>query len=277
MRVYILSNDDLTSNLIFAPLFKVKGLDIAGIAFAASVSKGSTSELGGALALRAKMAGRYWNYLTFTNGCFRLFEWLTLKLGLEPCKGALGSLRALARQRGVPVSRCANFNAPDFVDGLAALNLDLLLIRVGAILDEPILDLPEIGTWCVHSSLLPALGGIAGEFHALRLGLPIGSTVFMVTTELDRGPPLAQILINRRERGSVFTHMITNNQKAGELLASMLKPGHEHKLYNENLSQSYFSWPQEAHLDELRARGHPLIGWREALHWLTACLRLRKR
>ena len=277
IKVYILSNDDLTSNVIFAPVFNVADVEVKGVALATSPARGSSSEIAGTLALRRRMAGAYWWYLVLTNGLFRVFEWLTLALNLSPRFGALVSLRALARDARVRVCTCRNFNAADFADHLASLDLDLLLIRIGTVLDERLLQIAARGTWCVHSSLLPALGGIAGEFHALRLqDMPIGSTVFEVAVELDRGPPLAQAKIARESKNSVFKHMMANNVAAGHLLGDMLRSRHGATLHNAGLRPSYFSWPTQTQLTQLRATGHALIDFSECVALCAAALRVRR-
>ena len=185
MKIFILSNDDLTSNLIFAPLFRMSGIEIVGLAFPASPASGTRSTLAGALALRHKMDSRYWLYLVATNGLFRLFDVLSNTLHLSPQNGDLVAFAALARDRSIPVIVVDDFNSAN-PNRCPAKRCDLLIIRIGTILDAELLSLPFVGTWCVHSSLLPSFRGIAGEFHALRIpDAPIGSTVFEVAPQFE--------------------------------------------------------------------------------------------
>jgi hypothetical protein len=274
-KIYILSNDDLTSNVIFASLFENSNVVVKGITFAASPSREASSKLAGALLLRKRMAAAYWLYLIITNGLFTVFEWITLKFGLKPRVGCLCSLRAMAKENQVPVRSCVDFNDPDFVSELSAMDLDLLVIRIGCILDEAMLNVARHGTWCVHSSLLPAMGGIAGEFHALRLNQPIGSTVFEVTPELDAGPPVAQVPIPVTSTRSLFGHMLTNNQAAGSLLNRMFDEECHRDLHPGELEPSYFSWPKAEELRDFRATGFRLIHLRELVGLAAASLRLR--
>lgn len=282
MKVAIFANDDLTSNLIFAPLFELTDVEIVSVRVAASPRSGKSSLLGGAIALLRQIDFRYWLFLAYTNGLFKVFEIATNLFGLPARSGILVSLRALARERNVPYARATAFNSPDVVAELERAQVDLLVIRVGAILKANLLAVPRKGTWCVHSSILPAFKGIAGEFHALRTpDAPIGSTVFEVTPVLDDGPPLAQVAIARRDDQTVFRHMVENNLAAARLLASMVRAQARsapvpNALLNEGLEPSYFSWPTPEQVDQLDARTGGLIGFGDAVRLAACALRVRK-
>lgn len=280
MRVAIFSNDDLTSNLIFAPLFDVTGIEITGLYIAASPRKGGSSMLKGALSLFRQMSARYWLFLVFTNGAYKLFDTLTLALSLSPASGPFSSLRRLAKLRGTKYRRVPEFSSPAVLSELRSDSVDLLVIRVGELLKPEVLEVPRYETWCVHSSLLPSFKGIAGEFHALRTpGAAIGSTVFKVSPKLDEGAPLAQVVIPRDENGSVFQHICANNGAAGELLAEMVRQlsecgSYASTLFNHELEGSYFSWPKSGEVSALHLHGKRLIGLGEAFLLAFAAIRL---
>lgn len=277
MRVALFCNDDLTTNIIFAPVLAMEEIDVTGVFFAASPSLKHRTPLAGILGLLRKMSLRYWLYLIASNGCYKLFERLTLAFQRAPRCGPLVSLRRIATIQGVPCEAVSDFADPAFIARIRAMQIDLLLIRVGAIMTKEMLACPRVGTWCVHSSLLPAFKGIAGEFHALRTdGSPIGSTVFLVTPRLDEGPALAQTVIERDDRRSVFDHMLRNNEAASALLTTMLHDRQHGDLPNyslpgANLPPSYFSWPKPEEVSQARGRGIRLMKTREWLSlWLKA-------
>lgn len=280
MRVALFCNHDLTTNLIFAPLFDLPEVEIAGVFFAANVSKKHRTMLGGALAMLRKMALRYWLYLMASNGAFVLFEQLTLWAKRSPRYGHLASLRRLAQLRGIPCMAVRNFNDPEFIAYMRQLHVDMLIIRVGTILSADMLTVPADETWCVHSSLLPAFKGIAGEFHSLRTAdAPIGSTVFRVTPELDEGPPLAQVTITRDETCSVFNHMLRNNMAAGALLCQMLRDRIKgdkitYALPGKTLEPSYFSWPNSTQVTAAKKQGIRLMTFLEWTKLLFQALRI---
>lgn len=271
MKLFLLANDDLTTSLIFAPLLDSPAVEIVGLAHTATVAGGRTGLFGGALRLLRKMAIGYWCYLVFINGCYKLHDGLARLLGRTRRHGPLVSLRQRCRRRGVPIHRVADFGSQAFHDVLRASGAELLVIRVNQILTPATLAIPARGTWCVHSSLLPAYRGIAGEFHALRRGERLlGTTIFHVEPELDRGPPLFQTAHATEQGGSVFAHMVRNNLAAGAMLRSAverlsLASGVEPCLVGSPPAASYFSWPRREQLRELHRRGHSLITLGEAL------------
>lgn len=282
MKIAIFANDDLTSNLIFAPLFDLPDVEIVSVRVAASPRSGKSSLFGGAIALLRQIDFRYWLYLAYTNGLFKVFEIATGLFESSARYGFFVSLRALAREHNVPYSHTTVFNSPDVIADLERDQVDLLVIRVGAVLKPNLLAVPRKGTWCVHSSILPAFKGIAGEFHALRTpGAPVGSTVFKVTPVLDEGPPLAQVAVARQDDQTVFRHMVANNLAAGGLLAGMVKALARSEpvpstLLNEGVEPSYFSWPMPEQVDQLAARTGGLIGLADAVRLAACALRLRK-
>lgn len=270
MKVAILTNDDLTGSLVFSPILALPDVVVEAVVFSESPMKGK-SAFSAVCGLRRKMAFRYWLFLVVSNGFFVLFSTISATLRLSGSYGDLDYLRAHAHGAGIPVHTCADFNSAELKALLHGLAVDLLLIRVSAILDKEVLSIPRKGTWCVHSSLLPAFGGIAGEFQALRTGCStIGSTVFEVTEKLDEGPPLAQTEIPARSDNSLFSHIIANNRAAGALLAGMVADlaadrDPRRTLLNESLQPSYFSWPKEEQVTEFRRKGWRLVSLREIL------------
>ena len=278
MRLFVLSNDDLTSNIIFSEVFNVPGVEVTGVALAATPNRRSSGQISGALTLLRKVAFRYWLYLVVTNGFFKIFDTVTCWFHLAPRCGAMVSLRRLCRLHGVPISVVKDFNGEALRETLAQANVDLLLIRIPAILKKQILDIPKQGTWCVHSSLLPGYKGIAGEFHAVRHGARVGTTIFAVTEALDDGAPLFQTEISASPAHSLFSTMLGNNWAAAKLLRQCVEIARDGQkeagsLLNQGIAPSYFSWPQADHVREFRDRGGKLLTVRELGALFASCLR----
>jgi len=280
MKVAILSNDDLTGSLIFSPAIGLPGIEVVTVVFSDTPVKARKSMLSAALSLRKRMAFRYWLFLVATNGLFAVFSKLATTCRLPGSYGEIESLRAHATSADIPIHGCADFNAPGLKETLRELGVDLLLIRVSAILDAELLAIPRIGTWCVHSSLLPAYGGIAGEFQALRCGEErLGSTVFEVTERLDEGPPLAQVALPVRPGRSLFSHIVANNRAAGRLLGQMVRERANGQLpsaslLNQGIEPSYYSWPKEEQVTDFHRKGWRLVSMGEVLRLGLAALRL---
>lgn len=274
MNVFLLCNSDLTTNLVFSGLFAERDVKVVGIAFTTTLTK-SKGGFAGIFSLLKKMDARYWTYLVFTNGCFRLFERL-----VRPKKSPRAwpfSLVSEARRRHLPVYHSDNFNSDEFLRIVRDAKPDLLLIRVNQILSPELLNVPALGTWCLHSSLLPAYKGIAGEFHALLNGeTALGSTLFEVVPKLDQGPPLVQVELPVLPKKSLFFHMIQNNLSASKMVADsvaeLARTGRlASKLSAGDRKPSYFTWPQPSQVARF-SKSRPLITISEAIDLLFRSL-----
>ena len=221
-----------------------------------------------ALGLLKKMSFRYWMFLVIVSTLFKLFEFVTVAFQLPPKSGYLVSLRRYAELNEIQYKKVHDFSDPDFIQSIQEEELDLLLIRVGAILSGDLISSPKFGTWCLHSSILPSGRGIAGEFHALRHDdLPVGSSLFEVIEQLDEGPVIDQFTINKDRSASVYHHIISNNRAAAKLIAKKCGWLHSEKLIphippNKDVQSSYFSWPVGSHVRDLRKQGINLISFR---------------
>lgn len=102
---------------------------------------------------------------------------------------------AVAREKGIPVFQWARLNQDSF-DELTALNADLfVVVAYGKILPKRYLDLPRLGCWNIHASVLPALRGAAPIQWALIEGLPeTGVSLMQLDEGMDTGPVA---LVNR--------------------------------------------------------------------------------
>lgn len=279
LSVFILSNDDLTSNLIFAPLFESDQIDVKGLAFTTTLT-GKQGGIRGIFKLLEKVDVRYWLYLAFTNGCFRIFE--KLALWTNAPLGTLPSLKQACRQSDVPVYYSGNFNSQAFLERVKQAKPDILVIRVNQILKQPILDIPSLGVWCVHSSLLPSYRGIAAEFHALNNHEAyIGTSIFKVLLKLDEGPVIRQNAIAVEPGRSVFHLMLRNNREAAALLRETLETLAERGEIEpmqppaDTLEPSYYSWPSTEQVRSFHAQGKRLIALNECLSFMATCLHLK--
>ncbi|HEY9746923.1 MAG TPA: formyltransferase family protein [Oculatellaceae cyanobacterium] len=281
LSVFILSNDDLTSNLIFSPLFDSPMIEVCGVAYTTTLTnkKGGFS---GALEVLKKTDFCYWLYLVLTNGFFKVFEKLALQFNIYPQGTWLSSLRVLCRKHQIPLYHSANFNSPEFLALLKEMQPDLILSRVNQILKADILSIPTHGIWGVHSSLLPSYGGIAGEFHGLRMGeKQLGTSIFGVSLKLDEGPVISQRAIPVQAKRSLFYHLLSNNLAAGQLVRQTIEALAKDTLEQETtvipgLEPSYYSWPKPDQVrDFLKAKQRFMTGM-ELFRFITACLMLHK-
>jgi len=124
----------------------------------------------------------------------------------------------LADQSGIPVLTPASARTPEFRDDLAALAPDAAaVVAYGALLPQPVLDVPRLGWVNLHFSLLPAWRGASPVQAAIRAGDDItGASTFRLEAGMDTGPVYG-----------VITERVRPRDTAGELLERLSTAGAE--------------------------------------------------
>ncbi|MFJ4655506.1 methionyl-tRNA formyltransferase [Nocardia sp. NPDC088792] len=96
----------------------------------------------------------------------------------------------LADEHGIPVFTPKRPSEPEFVEQLTALAPDCCpVVAYGALLPEPVLEIPRYGWINLHFSLLPAWRGAAPVQAAILAGDEFsGASTFRIEKGLDTGP-----------------------------------------------------------------------------------------
>ena len=123
---------------------------------------------------------------------------LTLAVAVTQPDRAAGRKRVMtptplgryADEAGIPCERVQSVNTPEFLDHVAALEPDMIVVvSFGQILREPILNLPPLGCLNVHASLLPKYRGASPITTCVLNGDDITGVTFMqMERGLDSGP-----------------------------------------------------------------------------------------
>ncbi len=133
-------------------------------------------------------------------------------------------VQAAAEAAGVAVTAPAKVNTPDALDALRAAGADLFVVaEYGQILSQELLDIPQLGSINVHSSLLPRHRGATPIAAAIAAGdEETGITIQRVVRELDAGPVLAQrrVAIGARENAGELAARLT--PIGGEVLVDVV-------------------------------------------------------
>jgi len=103
-------------------------------------------------------------------------------------------VKQVAASRGVPVLTPENIGDPAFMDQLAALHPDLIVVAAyGQFLPRGLLTLPPNGVINVHPSLLPKYRGAAPIQWAIANGeTETGVSIIYLIEKMDAGDILAQ-------------------------------------------------------------------------------------
>ncbi len=94
---------------------------------------------------------------------------------------------------GITVLEPTDLNSEDFYNELKQLNADIFVVFAFKILPNNILELPKLGSFNIHPSLLPKYRGAAPINHSIINGDKItGITTFLMEQKVDSGNILIQ-------------------------------------------------------------------------------------
>jgi methionyl-tRNA formyltransferase len=104
-------------------------------------------------------------------------------------------VKQAALELGLPVQQPLNFKSEEALDMLRSYEADLMVVvAYGLILPQVVLDMPRLGCWNVHASLLPRWRGAAPIQRAIAAGDTItGVCLMQMEKGLDTGPVLLQL------------------------------------------------------------------------------------
>jgi methionyl-tRNA formyltransferase len=99
-----------------------------------------------------------------------------------------------AQERGIPVFTPESVNTPEWIERIAAMKPDLILsVYYRNMISQPILDLPPLGAFNLHGSLLPKYRGRAPINWAVLHGeTHIGMTLHRMVRRPDAGDVVDQ-------------------------------------------------------------------------------------
>jgi len=97
-----------------------------------------------------------------------------------------------ALELDIAVEQPVSLRTPEAVERLRVLDADLMVVvAYGLILPQAVLDVPRLGCWNIHASLLPRWRGAAPIQRAILAGDAVtGITIMQMEAGLDTGPML---------------------------------------------------------------------------------------
>lgn len=107
----------------------------------------------------------------------------------------MSPVKQAALDMGLPVQQPLNFKTEEALAVLRSHEADLMVVvAYGLILPQAVLDLPRLGCWNVHASLLPRWRGAAPIQRAIEAGDSVtGVCLMQMEKGLDTGPVLLQL------------------------------------------------------------------------------------
>lgn len=127
------------------------------------------------------------------------------------------AVKKYAVEHQIPVLQPEKLKNPDFLEELRSYNADLQIVVAFRMLPEAVWNMPRMGTFNLHGSLLPKYRGAAPINWAIIRGeKTTGVTTFFITHEIDTGNVLMKAEVK-----------IEENDTAGSLHDKLMVTGAE--------------------------------------------------
>jgi methionyl-tRNA formyltransferase len=124
-------------------------------------------------------------------------------------------IKMYAEKTGLTVLQPLKLKDPEFLNTLKSLNADLQIIVAFRMLPEQVWNMPPMGTFNLHASLLPQFRGAAPIHWAIIHGeKETGVTTFFLQHEIDKGDLLFQ-----------ETEAISEEDTTGHLYQRLMEKG----------------------------------------------------
>ncbi len=108
-------------------------------------------------------------------------------------KFVASEVKKYALEHNIKVLQPEKLKSPEFIDDLHALQPDVQVVVAFRMLPQIVWELPPLGTFNMHASLLPQYRGAAPINHAIINGeKETGVTTFLLDKEIDTGKILMQ-------------------------------------------------------------------------------------
>ncbi len=154
------------------------------------------------------------------------------------------SVKKIAVQHNIPVLQPTNLKEPAFLEELKSYEADLQIVVAFRMLPEVVWNMPRLGTFNLHASLLPQYRGAAPINWAIINGeKETGATTFLLQHEIDTGNILFQEKIG-----------ISETENVGELYEKLMMLGSNLVLKTVKCMQTgdYHLAPQQTDGKELK-------------------------
>ena len=183
---------------------------------------------------------------------------------LLPTRMWRGTIPRIAAQYGIPCQPVSNVNAPEYVERLRGLKLDLLVsVAASQIFKPPLLSVPRLEAINIHTGLLPRYRGMLPVFWQLYDGRDsIGITIHAMSPELDMGDVLSQQEVPVNGDRSLDVVIRKMKRHGARAMLALLERYHAGSVTRRALDRSapgYRSFPGRSEAVAFRRRGYRLL------------------
>ncbi|MFN7014096.1 MAG: methionyl-tRNA formyltransferase, partial [Bacteroidia bacterium] len=127
------------------------------------------------------------------------------------------AVKQYAKEKGLKILQPEKLKSPDFIEELKTLKADLQIVVAFRMLPEVVWNMPPLGTFNLHASLLPQYRGAAPINWAIINGeKKTGVTTFFLQHDIDTGNIIYQQEVE-----------ILENENVGSLYHRLMQVGAE--------------------------------------------------
>ncbi len=128
-------------------------------------------------------------------------------------KLSISAVKEYALSANLPILQPTNLKDPEFIEELKSYNANLQIVVAFRMLPEKVWNMPSIGTFNLHASLLPQYRGAAPIHWAVINGeKATGITTFFLKHEIDTGSIILQeeVTIDKEDTtGTLYEKLMT--------------------------------------------------------------------
>ncbi len=157
------------------------------------------------------------------------------------------AVKVAAKNLNLPILQPTNLKDSDFQEELKSYNADLQIIVAFRMLPEAIWNMPRLGTFNLHASLLPQYRGAAPINWAIMNGeKETGVTTFFLKHEIDTGDVIMQekeTIAYEDNVGDIYTRLMNKGGQVVVKSVDLIETG-DYKLLPQNEDQKLNEAPK---------------------------------
>ena len=156
-------------------------------------------------------------------------------------------VKKIALEHGLPLLQPEKLIDPSFLDQLASYQADLFIVVAFRMLPAVVWQMPKLGTFNLHASLLPQYRGAAPINFAIINGETVtGLTTFFLNEEIDKGAIIMREKVAIRPdetAGELHDELMLLGNKVVVETIRKIENGEVHTLPQEELSENQILKP----------------------------------
>lgn len=199
---------------------------------------------------------------------FAVYKLLNL-VAVKACRGKFPgafSVEHVLLRIGWPIYHARNVNAPEFLETIRSLHLDLIVsVAASQKFQAALMETPRMGCINIHNSKLPKNRGMLPNFWSLfrHDEEPVSAmTVHKMNANLDDGEIVLQEEIRLDARESLHELIIRTKQRNAHVILEairLFKVGHPPIYPNDSKLATYNTFPTKEDVRKFRAKGLRLL------------------